>query len=708
MTPTELQYVQAKIGNSFLRAFYPADYRAMNQSTSALIKIENEEYRRLKTTESLTSKINIKMARTIGLLQKEINMLLEALDSVQNAVYIGGDEILESEAMDEAMQRATGGFDIFNQWRKIRRFRQILRELEQQRKRQKEKADKKKTDEDRKAEKDKKEADRARQTEEDRIREQNSPRENRPSLPGPETKPTEPKVEGPGSGIGNWLKNQLGFARMSKFVLWMSEIGISFYMVWELILALPDFIEEVQMLSSLGLPEDEFRMRVTESAARILGRLTIFAAAASIAGIIVRKVIFQLLFKFAAGGAVGAAGAAAAGSRARAVMMTLVGAILISIFVIMVEQKAGEMAADMAAPTIDDIVDMIVRHYYPNGYSVNIPGEEQSSTTSPVLPSTSSLAPVSAAASPTQSASSTSTPKEIQTVSSPVEPPTNEQTPSTNQLPAVVPSPYNIETPDLAPSTQQYTGGAADPNLVRNNIQNQLSDSGKQRLQPESATTYTDVEAESGSVENNNAPNDSNASSSPQDNAAMTSGNGVKVNYALSGKERSGMPDPKIIDLVKRAAETVGMSSITVTSGKGDYISESGKRRGQKTTMHSTGLAVDVVGFKDFQQKLDFARAARSMGAGGVGVYANESLHVDLGPKRQWNWGGQPFPLAEGGKVHAKEGGTLTLLAEAGEPEYVVPQSKVENFAHEMLAARPSSRNKTKKHTHLMIVPIYT
>ena len=50
------------------------------------------------------------------------------------------------------------------------------------------------------------------------------------------------------------------------------------------------------------------------------------------------------------------------------------------------------------------------------------------------------------------------------------------------------------------------------------------------------------------------------------------------------------------------------------------------------------------------------------------------------------------YPLAEGGKVRARPGGTLGILAEAGEDEYVIPQSKVFSFIGNMLSrlATPS------------------
>jgi hypothetical protein len=179
---------------------------------------------------------------------------------------------------------------------------------------------------------------------------------------------------------------------------------------------------------------------------------------------------------------------------------------------------------------------------------------------------------------------------------------------------------------------------------------------------------------------------------------------GVKLNFDLAGKERSGMPDQDILNLVQRAAAEVGMSSITVTSGRGNFISKAGREKGQKSTVHSTGKAVDVIGFANIEQKIAFAQAARALGAGGIGVYRNDSLHVDLGEVRHWNWGDPRFPpMAEGGRVSKP---TLALIGEGGEPEYVVPQSKAIKFAHEMVAARPQYR--TKKHTHVVVVPILT
>lgn len=125
---------------------------------------------------------------------------------------------------------------------------------------------------------------------------------------------------------------------------------------------------------------------------------------------------------------------------------------------------------------------------------------------------------------------------------------------------------------------------------------------------------------------------------------AMNGGGVEKAKVIESyGGKRPEKPDQKIIDLVQQAATEAGMSSVTLTSGKGDWISPSGKKKGQKTTAHSTGLAVDIssTSFETPEQKYEFIKAAKRLGAGGVGTYSHGGLHIDLGKDRSWNWGGE-------------------------------------------------------------------
>jgi hypothetical protein len=125
---------------------------------------------------------------------------------------------------------------------------------------------------------------------------------------------------------------------------------------------------------------------------------------------------------------------------------------------------------------------------------------------------------------------------------------------------------------------------------------------------------------------------------------AMNGGGVEKAKVIESyGGKRPGKPDQKIIDLVQQAATEAGMSSVTLTSGKGDWVSPAGKAKGQKTTAHSTGLAVDIssTSFETPEQKYEFIKAAKRLGAGGVGTYSHGGIHIDLGKDRSWNWGSE-------------------------------------------------------------------
>lgn len=103
------------------------------------------------------------------------------------------------------------------------------------------------------------------------------------------------------------------------------------------------------------------------------------------------------------------------------------------------------------------------------------------------------------------------------------------------------------------------------------------------------------------------------------------------------GPGRPKRPDESIRNIASSAAEKAGMSAITFTSGKGDWISPERKAGGQKTTQHSTGRALDVDGFASDAERAAFIEEAVSMGANGVGVYKGGSIHIDEGDFRSWD-----------------------------------------------------------------------
>lgn len=93
---------------------------------------------------------------------------------------------------------------------------------------------------------------------------------------------------------------------------------------------------------------------------------------------------------------------------------------------------------------------------------------------------------------------------------------------------------------------------------------------------------------------------------------------------------------PSLVRVLKTIEKHYGRP-IVVTSG---YRSPSHNRRarGAKNSLHMFCAAADIQ--VEGVAKWDLANYARSMpGRGGVGTYCNtDSVHVDVGPERDWNW----------------------------------------------------------------------
>ena len=97
-----------------------------------------------------------------------------------------------------------------------------------------------------------------------------------------------------------------------------------------------------------------------------------------------------------------------------------------------------------------------------------------------------------------------------------------------------------------------------------------------------------------------------------------------------------GCLKPDLVRLLKTVERHYGKKMV-VTSG---YRSPSHNRRvnGAKRSMHMYCAAVDVQ--VPGVSKWELARLVRSLpGRGGVGTYCHtESVHIDVGPERDWNW----------------------------------------------------------------------
>jgi uncharacterized protein YcbK (DUF882 family) len=93
---------------------------------------------------------------------------------------------------------------------------------------------------------------------------------------------------------------------------------------------------------------------------------------------------------------------------------------------------------------------------------------------------------------------------------------------------------------------------------------------------------------------------------------------------------------PSLVRVLKTVERYYGKKMI-ITSG---YRSPSHNRRarGAKNSLHMYCAAVDVQ--IPGVSKWELAKFARSMpGRGGVGTYCHtESVHIDVGPERDWNW----------------------------------------------------------------------
>jgi hypothetical protein len=129
---------------------------------------------------------------------------------------------------------------------------------------------------------------------------------------------------------------------------------------------------------------------------------------------------------------------------------------------------------------------------------------------------------------------------------------------------------------------------------------------------------------------------DSMSASSTPDGVPIQSATGgarVKESY---GPGRPGRPNQGIRDIGQVAASAAGMDDITYTSGKGDWISPKARQNGQTFTYHSTGNALDAIGFESEAQKIAFIENAVASGANGIGVYGDGSVHIDTGKFRSW------------------------------------------------------------------------
>ncbi|MHC5307189.1 YcbK family protein [Bartonella sp. LJL80] len=92
---------------------------------------------------------------------------------------------------------------------------------------------------------------------------------------------------------------------------------------------------------------------------------------------------------------------------------------------------------------------------------------------------------------------------------------------------------------------------------------------------------------------------------------------------------------PQLISILKTVERRFG-KPVIITSGYRSPVYNR-KVNGAKRSMHMSCAAADIQ-VPDVN-KWEVAKFVRGLpGRGGVGTYCHQSIHVDVGPKRDWNW----------------------------------------------------------------------
>ncbi len=92
---------------------------------------------------------------------------------------------------------------------------------------------------------------------------------------------------------------------------------------------------------------------------------------------------------------------------------------------------------------------------------------------------------------------------------------------------------------------------------------------------------------------------------------------------------------PKLVRMLKQVEQHFGKRLIVTSGYRSPAYNK--KVRGAEKSQHMYCAAVDVQ--MPGVHKFELARYVRGMpGRGGVGTYCHSSIHIDIGPERDWNW----------------------------------------------------------------------
>lgn len=120
--------------------------------------------------------------------------------------------------------------------------------------------------------------------------------------------------------------------------------------------------------------------------------------------------------------------------------------------------------------------------------------------------------------------------------------------------------------------------------------------------------------------------------------------NGVYIASALAwadwvlrdvNVDKSAIMSNQLIDLLARVSGALDNRELMITSGYRCAQTNAKTRNAASNSLHLTGRAAD---FRcEGVNPAVLARAARAVGAGGVGLYAGRNLvHIDVGERRDW------------------------------------------------------------------------
>lgn len=643
----EFLKVRQQIGNSFLRAFYPIDYRSSQNVLNNIDKLLDRETKGLRTLSSTTSLVSQKLSKALNGITQDMSEMQSELDKLITSSN-ANDEImkLRLEQIDNTSSNllgllGAGGLLAELLRRKVAASRRRARE---EAKRKKAEEAKRKKAEEAKRAKAEEEAKRAKKPVE--AESGKGTGEAKPE-PKPESKPTTEEGKGKGG-------SRFGGKAVAGANIFLAAYAL--YEMWQ----------EIQALDP-NMKKGAYRQALLQIIGRTAGQVGLAWIGAFVGAVVAGTLIPGL----------------------GAIPGFLVGL------------ASGAAAQYAYGDQVDEIVDQLIDYLY-TGDEEEEAAAGDASMTEREAP-TPSLTPAAMASIE----GGRDTVDVAPPIAGPVPPaPPMEQTVyGPTSWPAPLP-PVDMAVPPPADDTKTKARSAAAEaeNKVRVTVPIPTSQIALQT--PEQISQF--MQSMNSGVPYNQTQtgaSDTTANVDTSQNLAGDTSTGtgnVKVVEAY-GPRRPGRPSQQIRDIAVRAAESVGMSQITFTSGVGDWISPERRKNGQKTTKHSEGIALDVTGFESQAQRVAFMQAARQLGAGGIGAYRDGSVHIDTGPARVWDGAVGVPGLAEGAKV-AKP--TLALIGEGGEPEYVVPQSKAIKFAHEMISTRP--RIRTKKHTHVVVMPILT